>query len=45
MSTQKTIGLIVAALAAVGIVFIFVLFTAGTPKAAEPPVNMAPSGN
>ena len=45
MSTQKTIGLIVAALAAVGIVFLIVLFTAGTPRSMEPPVNKAPSGN
>ena len=45
MSTKKTITLIVAALAAVGIVFLFVLFAAGTPKAVEPPVNKAPSGN
>jgi len=45
MSTKKTIGLIVAALAAIGIVFLVVLFAAGTPKGAEPPVNKAPSAN
>jgi hypothetical protein len=45
MTTKKTIGLIIAALAAVGIVFLLVLFTAGTPRAIEPPVNKAPSGN
>jgi hypothetical protein len=45
MSTKKTIVLIVAALAAIGIVFLVVLFGAGTPKGAEPPVNKAPSTN
>ena len=45
MSTKKTIALIVAALVAVGVVFLVVLFGAGTPRAAEPPVNKAPSAN
>ena len=45
MSTKKTITLIVAALAAIGIVFLLVLVTAGTPKAMEPPVNKAPNPN
>ena len=45
MSTKKTISLIVAALVAIGIVFLVVLFSAGTPRGAEPPVNKAPSPN
>jgi hypothetical protein len=43
MSTKKTIAVIVAALVTVGIVFLLVLFTAGTP--ALPPADKAPSPN
>ena len=45
MSTKKTIAVIVAALVTVGLVFLLVLFSAGTPKGAVPPVDKAPSPN
>lgn len=45
MSTKKTIAVIAAALIAVGIVFLLVLVTAGTPKGSLPPTDKAPSPN
>ena len=45
MSTKKTIAVIVAALVTVGLVFLLVLFSAGTPKGAVPPADKAPSPN
>ncbi|MFM1831179.1 MAG: hypothetical protein RLZZ558_1519 [Planctomycetota bacterium] len=45
MSNKKAILLIAAGLLAVGAVFVIVLFTAGTPRGMEPPVDEAPSPN
>ena len=47
MSTQKTIGLIIAALVAVAIVFGIVLLfgTKGGPRDMQPDVSHAPSSN
>lgn len=45
MSTKKTIVAIVAALVTVALVFLLVLFAAGTPKGAVPPADKAPSPN
>ena len=42
MSTRKTISIIVAALA---VIFVLVLLTAGVPKGCEPSPDKAPSPN
>ncbi|MCE9618895.1 MAG: hypothetical protein K8R92_03185 [Planctomycetes bacterium] len=45
MNNRKAIALFIAALIGFAIIFLFVLFTAGTAKELQPPVNMAPSKN
>ncbi len=45
MSNKKAIIFLVAALAALAVIFAVVALTASTPKAMQPPVNKAPSPN
>ncbi len=45
MSNKKAITLFIALLVGMAIIFLFVVFTAGTPKVLEPQVDKAPSPN
>jgi len=45
MSNKKAITLFIALLVGMAIIFLFVVFTAGTAKKLEPNPAMAPSAN
>jgi len=45
VKNNKAIVWILGGIVLVAIIFAIVLFTAGTPQGAQPPANLAPSGN